>query len=55
MSEHEYAVKWESIGPGWPEDIHPKESRAAAERAIYTSAFPGVVVRRSVTEWEEEK
>jgi hypothetical protein len=48
----EYGVKWDSIGPGWPEDIHMKASRAEAERAIFTSAFPGVIVRRTVTDWD---
>lgn len=52
---YEYAVKWDAIGPGWPEDIHLKESCAMAESAIASSAFPGVVVRRTVTEWEVQE
>lgn len=53
MSNYEYGVKWESLGEMFPEEIHPKPSREIAERAVADSVFPGAVIRRTVTEWEE--
>jgi len=47
----EWGVRWEAIG-AFPEEVHPKPSKAAAMNALGSSAFPGVVVRREVTEWE---
>lgn len=47
----EWGVRWEAAGP-FPEEVHAKPSKESAEKSIAGSAFPGVVVRRTVTEWE---
>lgn len=50
----EWGVKWEALSPAFPEEVHRKSSREGAEHALQSSAFPGVVVYREVSEWQEE-
>lgn len=51
--EVQWAVKWEPLSEAYPERIDVKATEEAAREAIAGSAFPGVVVSREVSPWQE--
>lgn len=48
----QWAVQWDAVGPAWPQEVHLKESHEDAASSIAKSAFPGHIVKRTVTDWE---
>lgn len=49
----EFAIRWDTEGPGYPRYSRPKPTREDAEHALKASVFAGRIVKRTVqmSEW----